>query len=81
MSSGIALLGAYSFGLAIPFLLTAAFTGAMLVRLRALGRAGRWLQTAAGIGMVAMGAAMIAGLPNKMALWLLDTFPVFSAIG
>ncbi len=81
VSSGIALLGAYSLGLGVPFLLTAAFTGALLKRLKSLRRTGRWLQIGAGAGMVVMGLAMITGLLTKMAWWLLETFPAFSAIG
>jgi len=81
VSSGVALLSAYSLGLGVPFLLTAAFTGALLARLKHARRAGRWLHVGAGAGMVLMGIAMMTGLLNKAALWLLDTFPVFSGIG
>lgn len=81
VSSGVALLGAYSLGLGVPFLLTAAFTGVMLRRLQRARRAGRWLHLAAGGGMIVMGMAMMTGLLNTAALWLLDTFPVFSGIG
>lgn len=80
-SSGVALLGAYSLGLGLPFLLTAAFTGALLRRLRSARQAGRWLQVVAGVGMILMGLAMITGLLTKMAWWLLETFPAFSTIG
>jgi len=81
ISSGVALLGAYSLGLGVPFLLTAAFTGALLKRLKSIRRKGRWLQLAAGVGMIVMGLAMMTGLLTKMAWWLLETFPAFSAIG
>jgi len=81
VSSGIALLGAYSLGLGVPFLLTAAFTGALLKRLKSMRRTGRWLQIGAGAGMALMGVAMITGLLTKMAWWLLETFPAFSTIG
>lgn len=80
-SGGVALLGAYSLGLGVPFLLTAAFTGALLKRLKSARRTGRWLQAAAGVGMILMGVAMISGLLTKVAWWLLETFPVFSTIG
>jgi len=81
VSSGIALLSAYSLGLGVPFLLTAAFTGALLKRLKSARRTGRWLQVIAGVGMILMGLAMITGLLTRMAWWLLETFPAFSAIG
>ena len=46
VSKGALLLAVYSLGLGLPFLLAALFTGALLGRLRALGRAGRNLQRA-----------------------------------
>ena len=81
VSNGIALLGAYSLGLGIPFLVTALFMGVLLKRLKAMRRFGRWLQVGAGAGMVFMGIAMITGWLTTFAFWLLNTFPVFAAIG
>jgi cytochrome c-type biogenesis protein len=81
VSGGVALLSAYSLGLGVPFLLTAAFTGALLQRLKSVRRTGRWLQLGAGVGMIGMGLAMITGLLTKMALWLLKTFPGFAGVG
>jgi len=81
MSSGITLLAAYSLGLGVPFLLTAAFTSALLKRLKAMRRTGRWLQLAAGVGMIAMGLAMMTGWLTRLAYWLLEIFPAFAAIG
>lgn len=81
VSSGIALLGAYSLGLGIPFLLTAVFTGALLKWLKSVRRIGRGLQIGAGAGMVFMGFAMMTGMLTTFAFWLLNTFPAFAAIG
>lgn len=81
VSSGIALLAAYSLGLGIPFLVTALFTGLLLKRLKSLRRFGRWLQVGSGAGMVLMGIAMITGWLSTFAFWLLKTFPIFSTIG
>src|SRR3990167_509613 len=81
VSNGIALLGAYSLGLGIPFLATALFTGALLKRLKPMRRWGKWLEIGAGIGMIFMGIAMITGWLSTFAFWLLKTFPVFAAIG
>ena len=50
-------------------------------RLRDLGRIGRWLQVAAGVVMITMGIAMITGQLSAFAVWLLNTFPIFSTIG
>ena len=81
VSNGVALLGAYSLGLGIPFLATALFTGVLLSRLKSMRRFGRWLQIGAGAGMVFMGIAIITGWLSTFAFWLLKTFPVFSTIG
>ena len=81
VSSGIVLLGSYSLGLGIPFVLTAVFTGALLKWLKSVRRIGRWLQAGAGAGMVFMGVAMITGMLSAFAFWLLNTFPAFAAIG
>jgi cytochrome c-type biogenesis protein len=81
VANGVALLGAYSLGLGIPFLATAVFTGALLKWLKSMRRVGRWLQVGAGAGMVFMGFAMITGMLTTFAYWLLNTFPVFAAIG
>ena len=81
VSNGIALLGAYSLGLGIPFLATALFTDALLKWLKSMRRAGHWLQIGAGGGMVLMGVAMITGMLSAISLWLLNTFPAFATIG
>ncbi|MFC5422923.1 MAG: cytochrome C biogenesis protein [Stutzerimonas stutzeri] len=80
-SSGVALLSVYSLGLAIPFLLTALFADGITARLRRLRGVGRGLQIVAGITMIAMGFAMMAGQLSTMAFWLLETFPFLAKIG
>jgi cytochrome c-type biogenesis protein len=80
-SSGIVLLGVYSVGLGLPFLFVAVFTGSLLRRLKALRRAGRWLQVGTGLVVVAMGIAMITGQLTALSYWLLETFPGFASIG
>ena len=81
VASGVALLSVYSLGLGVPFVLAAALTNGLVARLSSIGRLGRSLQAAAGIVMIAMGAAMITGHLSTFSFWLLDTFPVFSKIG
>ncbi len=81
VSAGVALLGAYSLGLGIPFVATAMFTGALIKRLRPMRRLGRWLQIGAGLGMILMGIAMITGWLTSFAFWLLKTFPIFESMG
>lgn len=81
VSNGVALLGAYSLGLGIPFVATALFTSALLKWLKPMRRWGRGLQIGAGVAMVFMGVAMITGWISTFAFWLLKTFPLFAAIG
>lgn len=81
LRGGIDLLAAYALGLGVPFLLAAAFTRALLARLKALRRAGRPLQTATGVIMVVFGIAMITGKLSTFSYWLLETFPALGSIG
>jgi len=81
VANGVALLGVYSLGLGVPFLLAAAFTDGLVVRLRSIGRVGRVLQLVAGGVMVVMGAAMITGHLSVLSFWLLETFPLLATIG
>ena len=81
VGKGSLLLAVYSLGLGLPFLLAAVFTGTLLARLKALGRAGRNLQRAAGALLVAMGVLMVTGQLEVVAYWLLETFPALASIG
>jgi cytochrome c-type biogenesis protein len=81
VAKGTVLLAIYSLGLGLPFLLAALFTGALLARIKALGRAGRHLQRAAGGLLVAMGLLMVTGQLEVIAYWLLETFPALASIG
>lgn len=80
-SGGIVLLGVYSLGLGIPFMLSALFTQGLSDGLKGLRRYGRWLQLVAGVVMIAMGVAMVTGQLSMFAFWLLQTVPFFSQIG
>jgi cytochrome c-type biogenesis protein len=80
-ADGIALLAIYSAGLGVPFILLALFTNEIATRLKRIGTAGRWLYRVAGALMVLMGLAIMTGQINKMAFWLLETFPALGLIG
>ena len=80
-SAGVRLLSAYSAGLGIPFLLTAAFLHEAAGRLRVMRRTGRPLMLAAGFVMVAMGIAMMTGRLTAFSYWLLERFPALGRIG
>lgn len=78
---GVSLLGIYSLGLGVPFVLAAFFTDELVARLKTIGRFGRILQTLAGGLLVLMGVAMITGQLTAIAYWLLDVFPFLANIG
>jgi len=80
-ASGVGLLGAYALGLGVPFLATALFLDRAARLLREARRLGQWLQLAGGLLMVVLGVAMITGWLNAFSFWLIDTFPVFRAMG
>jgi cytochrome c-type biogenesis protein len=81
VAGGVTLLGIYSFGLGVPFVLAAVFTDGLAARLKAVGRLGRILQVVAGSLLVLMGIAMITGQLSAFAYWLLDVFPVLANVG
>jgi cytochrome c-type biogenesis protein len=81
VTQGMALLAIYSLGLGVPFVLAAVFTNGLSARIRAMGRAGRLLQTLAGAIMILMGIAMITGQLATFSFWLLETIPALGKIG
>ena len=81
VSSGVLLLGIYSLGLGVPFVLTALFTESMMARLKSARRIGLLLKGLAGIALILMGIVMITGQLSTFAFWLLETFPLLSKIG
>jgi cytochrome c-type biogenesis protein len=80
-SAGVRLLAAYSAGLGLPFLVTAAFLHEMASRWRLLRRAGRPLMIAAGAVMLLIGIAMMTGRLSAFSYWLLERFPALGRIG
>ena len=81
IANGVTLLGVYSLGLGVPFVLAAMFTDSLLGRIKSVGRASRMLNLLAGAAMVLIGAAMITGYLSAFSFWLLNTFPFLGAIG
>jgi len=80
-SAGIRLLGAYSAGLGLPFLLTAVFLHELAGRWRRIRALGRPLMLVAGAVMVLMGIAMMTGKLTAFSYWLLERFPALGRIG
>lgn len=81
VSGGVALLGVYSLGLGVPFMLAALFTDGLMARLKTIVRIGRLLQLAAGAVLILMGIAMMTGQLSAFSYWLLDVFPALGNIG
>jgi cytochrome c-type biogenesis protein len=81
VANGVTLLGVYSLGLGVPFVLAAMFTDGLLRRIKSVGRVGQVLKLLAGATMIVMGAAMITGYLSTFSIWLLSTFPFLGAIG
>ena len=81
VAEGVALLGIYSLGLGVPFLLAALFTDSLTARLSAIGRIGRVLRILAGGLLVLMGGAMITGHLSDLAYLILDLVPALASIG
>ncbi|MEX2577172.1 MAG: cytochrome c biogenesis protein CcdA [Halofilum sp. (in: g-proteobacteria)] len=79
--SGVGLLATYAAGLAVPFLLAAAFTDHFARSLAGLRRWGARLHRAAGVLLVVFGVAMMTGKLTAFAYWLLEIFPALGRIG
>ena len=80
VADGVVLLAIYSAGLAIPFLLVAAFTDSFVGNMKTLRRIGRPLQVVAGGVLVLVGIAMLTGTLFSFGTWLLQTFPFFQEV-
>jgi cytochrome c-type biogenesis protein len=78
---GTTLLGAYAFGLGIPFLLVAAFfprlTGVMAWMKRHMGR----IEKVSGALLVFVGLMMVTGQFTAFSWWLLEQFPALAILG
>lgn len=81
VGEGAMLLGAYSLGLGLPFILAALFSGAFM---RFLGRfrvhLGRVEKVMGGL-LVLAGVLFLTGGMQAAAYWLLETFPGLAALG
>ncbi len=81
MGEGAALLAAYSFGLGIPFLVAALFSGAFM---RFLGKfrvhLGR-VEKVIGALLVLAGILFLTGGVQSASYWLLEHFPLLGRLG
>ncbi|MEX1058552.1 MAG: cytochrome c biogenesis protein CcdA [Natronospirillum sp.] len=81
MAGALTLLGVYSLGLGVPFLLSALSINSLLNKGVVFRRWGRTLNFSAGAIMIVMGVLIISGQLSAFSYWLLATFPVLGTIG
>ncbi len=79
-ADGAALLSVYSLGLAVPFLLVAAFTEQFMKWAKSVRWVGGQLQRLAGVVLVLVGIGMVTGYLNSAGTWMLQTFPIFQQL-
>jgi cytochrome c-type biogenesis protein len=80
-AEGATLLGIYSAGLGIPFVLAAVFLQPFLAWLGRFKRHLGFVEKAMGAALVATGILFLTGGLQRLSFWLLETFPSLGAIG
>ena len=81
LAHGTGLLAVYALGLGVPFLVAALFVSPFLRWSRGFRRHLGLVEKAMGGLLVVVGLMMLTGEFERMAWWLLDTFPVLATIG
>ena len=77
LSQGLALLGAYSLGLALPFLVAAWAMDAFLRWFQRFRRYIGWVERAAGVLLIVMGLLLVTGSFTLVSGWLQGLTPSF----
>ena len=78
---GALLLGAYAFGIGLPFLLAALFAGHFVRLMARLRNHMKLVEKLIGSALVLTGILFLTGAMPLIAGWLLQAFPAFSLIG
>jgi cytochrome c-type biogenesis protein len=78
---GMSLLGVYSLGLGIPFIIAALGIERFIGAMAGIKRHFRKIELAMGGLLVVTGVAFLTGGMERMAFWLLETFPQLAALG
>jgi cytochrome c-type biogenesis protein len=78
---GALLLGTYSLGIGIPFMIAALFAGPFLKFMVRFRKYIPWVERILGVFLILTGVLFITGSVVDIAFWLLETFPVFQRIG
>lgn len=81
VGDGAALLAIYSLGLAVPFWIAAAFSGAFMRFLARFRRHLGLVEKLMGAFLVLTGLAFIFGFVSDMAIWFQQSFPILMQIG
>ncbi|MEZ5789528.1 MAG: cytochrome c biogenesis protein CcdA [Nitratireductor sp.] len=81
VGEGALLLGVYSAGLGIPFLLAAAFVGPFMAFLMRFRRHLDKVEKAMGALLVLAGLLFLTGGMQTMSFWLLEQFPALGQLG
>lgn len=81
VSAGTALLGVYALGLGVPFLIAALFVSPFLHWARNFRRHMPIVEKLMGLLLIAVGLMMITGNFERLAFFLLETFPSLALIG
>lgn len=81
VGDGAMLLAIYSLGLAVPFWIAAAFSGAFMRFLVRFRRHLGLVEKLIGALLVLTGLAFMFGFVSNLAIWFQQTFPILSQIG
>lgn len=81
VATGALMLGVYSLGLGLPFLIAAVFAGTALAAMKRMRAHMGTVEKVMGGAMVLTGVLFLTGQIERMSFWLLETFPVLSTIG
>jgi cytochrome c-type biogenesis protein len=78
---GAVLLGSYSFGIGLPFLLASLFSGGFIKLMARMRAHMKIVEKVMGFALVLTGVLFLTGTMPKISGWLLQTFPAFGSIG
>ena len=78
---GTGLLSAYALGIGMPFLIAALFVKPFMGFMQRFRKHIHKVEVSIGLLLVMTGIAIFTGSIADAALWLLETFPVFSKVG
>jgi cytochrome c-type biogenesis protein len=81
VAEGAGLLAVYSAGLGVPFLLAALFSGRFMAFAKRFRAQMGLVEKVIGALLVVSGVLFLTGGMQRMAFWLLETFPVLQTIG